>query len=348
MNERRRPTRRGRGHRPPNRPPLDSNTESSPYRDDSALPAPTDTALPDNRPAPSSDGDGGIPAAPPLQQPPYNPASQLPGQNDRPVTQPALQNDRGERPDRGGEPRYNNNRNHQTRGEREDNRGNREQGNSRENGNRDNGNRDISNNANGRRGRRGRQRNGPRPEQHSNAPVSILVADGTTTGWFDSARDGGFIRRAEESYLPSPNDAFVPAPIVRQLALRRGDLVEATTGRDQRGRLAVAEVTSVNGGDPTSVLRRPDFSSLIASYPERKLTLEFTPESKTLLIEKGYDEKYGARPLRRAVEHYLEDPFAEALLRGEIKDGEPVLVSREGEKLIFKQKTPAADTGVAP
>jgi ATP-dependent Clp protease ATP-binding subunit ClpC len=81
---------------------------------------------------------------------------------------------------------------------------------------------------------------------------------------------------------------------------------------------------------------------------ERKITLEFTPESKTLLIEKGYDEKYGARPLRRAVEHYLEDPFAEALLRGEVKDGEPVLVAREGEKLIFTQKTPAADTGVAP
>ncbi len=81
---------------------------------------------------------------------------------------------------------------------------------------------------------------------------------------------------------------------------------------------------------------------------ERKITLEFTPESKTLLIEKGYDEKYGARPLRRAVEHYLEDPFAEALLRGEIKEGEPVLVARDGEKLIFTQKTPAADTGVAP
>ena len=81
---------------------------------------------------------------------------------------------------------------------------------------------------------------------------------------------------------------------------------------------------------------------------DRKITLEFTPEAKTLLIEKGYDEKYGARPLRRAVEHYLEDPFAEVLLRGEVKEGEPVMVSREGEKLIFKQKTPAADTGVAP
>jgi len=79
---------------------------------------------------------------------------------------------------------------------------------------------------------------------------------------------------------------------------------------------------------------------------ERKITLEFTPDAKTLLIEKGYDEKYGARPLRRAVEHFLEDPFAEALLRGEIKEGDPMVVGREGDKLTFKQKSPAADTGV--
>jgi transcription termination factor Rho len=285
MNERRRPTRRGRGHRPPNRPPLDSNTESSPYRDDSSLPAPSDTALPDTGSGPSSDGgNAGVPAAPPQQQPPYNPPQQ---------------NDRG---DRGGEPRYNNNRNQGNR-ERDDNRGNREQGNSRDNGNRDNGNRDVSNNANGRRGRRGRQRNGPRPEQQSNAPVSVLVADGTTTGWFDAARDGGFVRRAEESYLPSSGDAFVPPQIVRQLALRRGDLIEATTGRDQRGRLAVAEVTRVNGGEPTSGLRRPDFSSLIASYPERKLTLEtgqspkISPELTRRAIDLIAPIGYGQRAL---------------------------------------------------
>src|SRR3954467_14540777 len=82
---------------------------------------------------------------------------------------------------------------------------------------------------------------------------------------------------------------------------------------------------------------------------ERKITLEFSQEAKDLLIEKGYDEKYGARPLRRAVEHYLEDPLAEALLRGDIKDGEPVVVARDGEKLIFKQKTPpTAPSGVTP
>ena len=75
---------------------------------------------------------------------------------------------------------------------------------------------------------------------------------------------------------------------------------------------------------------------------ERKISLEFTEPAKQLLIEKGYDEKYGARPLRRAVEHYLEDPLAEALLRGEVKDGEPCVVDRDGEKLTFKQPTPPA------
>ncbi len=84
---------------------------------------------------------------------------------------------------------------------------------------------------------------------------------------------------------------------------------------------------------------------------DRKIMLEFSPEAKTLLIEKGYDEKYGARPLRRAVEHYLEDPLAEAILKGEVKDGEPCLVVRVGEKLEFKQKEPStkppAETGSA-
>ncbi|HEX6535473.1 MAG TPA: transcription termination factor Rho [Gemmatimonadaceae bacterium] len=101
-----------------------------------------------------------------------------------------------------------------------------------------------------------------------------VVADGTTEGWFDAARDGGFIRRAVDSYLPVPGDAFVPPHLVRQFALRRGDLVEATTGRDHRGRTTVAEIQRVNGGEPAAAARRPDFSSLIASYPDRKLVLE--------------------------------------------------------------------------
>ncbi len=81
---------------------------------------------------------------------------------------------------------------------------------------------------------------------------------------------------------------------------------------------------------------------------DKKIVLEFTPDAKQLLIEKGYDEKYGARPLRRAVEQYLEDPLAEAVLRGTLKEGEPIQVVREGEHLEFRQQAHAAGaTGVS-
>jgi ATP-dependent Clp protease ATP-binding subunit ClpC len=60
---------------------------------------------------------------------------------------------------------------------------------------------------------------------------------------------------------------------------------------------------------------------------ERDLTFEFSKECKDFLIDKGYDEKYGARPLRRAVEKYLEDSLAEAILSGEIKPGEVIKVT---------------------
>ncbi len=89
-------------------------------------------------------------------------------------------------------------------------------------------------------------------------------------------------------------------------------------------------------------------AKVVKRLAARNIHLEFSPESKTLLLEKGYDEKYGARPLRRAVEHYLEDPLAEALLRGEVKEGEPILVVRSGDKLEFKTKSPTAESGVSP
>ena len=73
---------------------------------------------------------------------------------------------------------------------------------------------------------------------------------------------------------------------------------------------------------------------------ERKIALDVTPEAKDLLIDNGYDEKFGARPLRRAIERLLEDPLAEAILRGDVKDGEPVQVQRENDHLVFGQNTP--------
>lgn len=66
-------------------------------------------------------------------------------------------------------------------------------------------------------------------------------------------------------------------------------------------------------------------------------TLIVPDEVKTFIIEKGYDKKYGARPLRRAVERYLEDPLAEAILRNEVKSSSPIQVGLKENALQFEQ-----------
>ncbi|MEY3491169.1 MAG: hypothetical protein RL309_297, partial [Verrucomicrobiota bacterium] len=63
------------------------------------------------------------------------------------------------------------------------------------------------------------------------------------------------------------------------------------------------------------------------------------------LVDNGWDEKYGARPLRRAVERLLEDPLAESILRDDYNKDEPVIVSVGEKGLVFTQKKSGADTG---
>src|SRR5437763_1212991 len=60
------------------------------------------------------------------------------------------------------------------------------------------------------------------------------------------------------------------------------------------------------------------------------------------VIEKGYDPNYGARPMRRAVERYLEDPLAEGILRGNVKAGAKVRVSAKDGKLVFEHEATKA------
>jgi ATP-dependent Clp protease ATP-binding subunit ClpC len=74
----------------------------------------------------------------------------------------------------------------------------------------------------------------------------------------------------------------------------------------------------------------------------KNLTLNLDEKAKDLLVEKGYDPTYGARPMRRAVERFLEDPLAEEILKGSLHEGEPVNVTVEDNKIIFSQSTPAS------
>ena len=134
-----------------------------------------------------------------------------------------------------------------------------------------------------------RQERGPRPErgerqggerqdrQHTpeTPGSSIVTAEATITGWYDPARgDGGFIRRGAASYLPQPGDPFIPGWMARQFQLRRADLITAQWGHDQRRRPTVCEITTLNELAPDPNLRRKDFKSLTASYPDKRLTLE--------------------------------------------------------------------------
>src|SRR5690606_6534531 len=63
-----------------------------------------------------------------------------------------------------------------------------------------------------------------------------------------------------------------------------------------------------------------------SSLAERELQLDLTEEAEDFLVDKGWDPAMGARPLRRAIQRYIEDPLADFVLRSELVPGATVLV----------------------
>jgi ATP-dependent Clp protease ATP-binding subunit ClpC len=92
------------------------------------------------------------------------------------------------------------------------------------------------------------------------------------------------------------------------------------------------------------------------SLAERELQLELAEDAKDLLVEKGWDPSMGARPLRRAIQRYIEDPLADFVLRAELTPGATVMVERgegTGEEevkltVVQPKKVPAAVGGGGP
>ncbi|OGQ40199.1 MAG: hypothetical protein A2W61_04915 [Deltaproteobacteria bacterium RIFCSPLOWO2_01_44_7] len=68
---------------------------------------------------------------------------------------------------------------------------------------------------------------------------------------------------------------------------------------------------------------------------ERKLSLTLTPGAKKFLASHGFDPVYGARPLKRAIQKYIQDPLANELLAGRIKDGSQIKADLEGNQIVF-------------
>jgi ATP-dependent Clp protease ATP-binding subunit ClpC len=74
---------------------------------------------------------------------------------------------------------------------------------------------------------------------------------------------------------------------------------------------------------------------------EEELTLKLTDQATDFLVKHGYDEQYGARPLKRAIQKFIEDPLSEKILMGEFSRGDEleVDVSADGERLDFRVLT---------
>ncbi len=80
-------------------------------------------------------------------------------------------------------------------------------------------------------------------------------------------------------------------------------------------------------------------SRLKARLRERSINLHFTTEALMDLGARGYDPMYGARPLKRLIQHDVETPLSKLLIKNEVKDGDEVVVDYKEEKIVILPTT---------
>jgi ATP-dependent Clp protease ATP-binding subunit ClpC len=80
-----------------------------------------------------------------------------------------------------------------------------------------------------------------------------------------------------------------------------------------------------------------EIKELVKNVEDNKMEIELDKSATDFLAEKGFDQKYGARPLKRAIQKYVEDPLAEEMLLGTFKEGSKILVKhkKNTEELYF-------------
>ena len=80
------------------------------------------------------------------------------------------------------------------------------------------------------------------------------------------------------------------------------------------------------------------FAALEKRLAERNVTVELDPSAKELIVGEGYNEEYGARPLRRTIQRLVEDRLSEMILSGIVTDGDSVRVTAKDGALSFEKK----------
>ena len=103
-----------------------------------------------------------------------------------------------------------------------------------------------------------------------------------------------------------------------------------------------------------------EMKDLLKNVHDNKMDLELDVSAKNFIVDKGFDQKYGARPLRRAIQRFVEDPLAEEILRGSFKEGtkiiakhfekaeELVFISEEAYNKLDDEEKEKSDTGETP
>ncbi len=77
---------------------------------------------------------------------------------------------------------------------------------------------------------------------------------------------------------------------------------------------------------------------LLSLLAERKIVIDLAPDARAWLADKGYDPVYGARPLKRVIQKYLQDPLAEQILSGQVLDGSEVTIEAGSDRLLIAPK----------
>ncbi|WP_416064792.1 ATP-dependent chaperone ClpB [Rhizobium sp. ZK1] len=82
---------------------------------------------------------------------------------------------------------------------------------------------------------------------------------------------------------------------------------------------------------------------LLSLLSERKITLDLDEDARNWLANKGYDPVYGARPLKRVIQKFVQDPLAEQILSGQVPDGSLVKIASGSDRLLFRTKQPVSE-----
>ena len=118
-----------------------------------------------------------------------------------------------------------------------------------------------------------RQHRGNRHSDDDGTPIAERNVDGILE---ITSKGAGFLRRRETGYYPGRGDVHVGQKLIRQLGLRTGDVLQGSAAQPKgRGKsLSLRSVDTLNGRDPKSLGRRPDFKTLTAIHPKEQLLLE--------------------------------------------------------------------------